>query len=82
VAPVFIFVSTEEALFMVASVMFVMGVRTPKTVKCFGRDDLMSGFKFVNCNLKGVPSNGIEDQPRPFFFLREVVGDFRTMDGV
>jgi hypothetical protein len=67
---------------MLASVTFVTGVREPKTVNCFGRDNHTSGCKFVKCNLKGVPSNGVEDQRRPFFFLREVVGECRTADGV
>jgi hypothetical protein len=64
---------------MLTSVTFVTGVRAPKTVNCFGRDNLASGCKFVKCNLKGVPSNGVEDQRRPFLFFREVVGEFRTI---
>jgi hypothetical protein len=76
------FVSTEAAFFMLASVTSVMGVRAPKTVNCFGRDNLASGCKFVKCNFKGVPSNGVEDQRRPFFFFREVGGECRTMDRV
>jgi hypothetical protein len=82
VAPVFIFISTEAALFMLASVTFVMGVRAPKTVNVVGRDNLESGCNFYKCNIKGVPSNGVEDQRRPFFFFREVVGECRTVDGV
>jgi hypothetical protein len=82
VVPVFIFISIEAAFFMLASVAFVMGVRAPKTVNFFGRDNLASGFKFVKCNIKGVQSNGFEDQGRPFFFFREVVGECRTVGGV
>jgi hypothetical protein len=74
--------SIEATFFMLASVTFVTGVCTPKTVKCFGRDDLMSGYQFVKCNLKGVPSNGVEDQQLPCLFIREVIGEFRTMYGV
>jgi hypothetical protein len=43
VAPVFICMSTAAAFFMLTSVMFVMGVRAPKTVIVFGRENLMSG---------------------------------------
>jgi hypothetical protein len=81
-APVFIFMSTETAFFVLASIMFVTGVSTPKDVKCFERHDLMSSSKFVRRNLEGVPYNGAKYQRCPVFLFREVVSEFRTMDGV
>jgi hypothetical protein len=35
-SPDFIFVSTEAAFFMLASVTFVAGIGAPEAVKCFG----------------------------------------------
>jgi hypothetical protein len=74
--------STKTAFFVLASVTFVAGDHTPEAVNYFGRNDLTSSRQFVKLNLKGVPGNGVKDGRRPFFFLREVVGEIRTMDSV
>jgi hypothetical protein len=74
--------STETSFFALASVTFVTGVCALKSVKCFGRNDLTSSSQFVKCNLEGVPGNGVKYGRRPFFFLREVVSESRTMDSV